>query len=67
MALTQTDVDNLETALASGELTVEYEGRRVTFRSVAELTAALSYAKQAVAAASAGGNVTQSVAGFTRD
>lgn len=67
MALTQTDVDNLESALASGELTVEYDGRRVTFRSVAELVQALAYAKQEVAAASAAGNVTQSFAGFTRD
>ncbi len=33
----------LEEALASGELTVESDGERMTYRSVAELKAALDY------------------------
>lgn len=66
MALTQADVDALEKALVSGELTVEYDGRRVTFRSTAEIRDALAYAKAAVAGQSAA-PVTVSVAAFTRD
>ena len=60
MALSQTDLDNLEAALASGELSVEYEGRRVTFRSVDDLSRSIAYVKNALAAAAAGGAVTQS-------
>lgn len=33
----------LEEALASGELTVESDGERLTYRSVSELKAALDY------------------------
>lgn len=33
----------LEEALASGELTVEVEGKKTTYRSAADLKAALSY------------------------
>ena len=35
----------LESALASGELTVESDGERVTYRSVRDLKEALSYFK----------------------
>lgn len=66
MALTQDDVDTLERAVATGELSVTYEGRSVTFRSIAELLRALDYAKAQVAAGSAGGAVTQSFAAFDR-
>jgi hypothetical protein len=62
-------IDALETALASGELTVRYEDSAVTFRSTAELTQALAYF-QAKAAREAGGattGVVVSVAGFFRD
>ena len=45
MAVSQAQVDALEAALVSGELTVEYEGHRVTYRSVAEIERALTYAK----------------------
>ena len=37
MAITQADVDRLEAAVVRGELTVEYDGRRVTYRSMNEL------------------------------
>lgn len=66
MALTTSDLTALETALASGELTVEYDGRRVTFRSVAELRSAIEYVKGEIASA-AGTRTTQSFAEFTRD
>jgi hypothetical protein len=50
MALSDSDVaamiSALETALGSGELTVEYAGRRITYRSSDELIAALNYFKQ---------------------
>ena len=34
---TQTQLDALDTALAEGVLTIEYDGRRVTYRSLAEM------------------------------
>lgn len=39
MAWTQTDLDRINAALASGELTVEYDGRRTTYRSLSDLLA----------------------------
>lgn len=41
----------LEDALASGELTVESDGDRVTYRSIADLAAALRYFQDKEAAA----------------
>lgn len=67
MALSQTDVDNLETALASGELTVQYNGKSVTFRSVKEIKEAIGYTKSAIEKAVAGGAITQSFTSFSRD
>jgi hypothetical protein len=50
MALSDSQVDAaitaLETALATGELTVEYNGRRVTYRSATDIAAALDYFKR---------------------
>lgn len=37
MAFTVTQLAAVEAALASGELTVEYDGKRVTYRNVSEL------------------------------
>jgi hypothetical protein len=37
MAFSQTQLDALEKAIATGELTVTYEGKSVTYRSVREL------------------------------
>ncbi len=46
MAWTQTDLDAVEAAIASGELTVQHsDGRRITYRSVEELTTARSLIK----------------------
>lgn len=44
-------IASLEDALSSGELTVESDGERITYRSVADLKAALSYFKEAQAGA----------------
>ena len=51
MAFTHAQLDALETALASGALTVEYDGRRVTYRSVAELKEAIAEVRTALDAA----------------
>lgn len=37
MALTQTDLDNIDKAIATAELEVEIEGKRVRYRSTADL------------------------------
>lgn len=40
MAWNQVDVDQLEAAIKSGELSVRFRDREVTYRSMAELVAA---------------------------
>ena len=37
MAFTQTQLDELDKAIAEGVLTVSYDGRSVTYRSLAEM------------------------------
>ncbi len=39
MAFTQAQLDALDTALAQGALSVEYGGKRVTYRSLEEMLA----------------------------
>lgn len=52
MAFTQADVDAIKTAIASGEHEITYgDGRRIQYRSVAELQSALQLAQNEVAAA----------------
>lgn len=54
MAFTQSDLDAIEQAIATGELSVRSEnGRSVTYRSFAELRAARDLVMRAVAAAAA--------------
>lgn len=43
MALTQTDLENLDLAIASAELEVRLEGRTVKYRSTDELLKARAY------------------------
>lgn len=50
-ALTQSDIDKLEKAIARGLLRVEYSSGSVTFQSTADMLKALAYAKDAIAAA----------------
>lgn len=40
MAFTTTQLDAIETAIASGELTVKYDGKEVTYRSMEDLRSA---------------------------
>lgn len=48
MAFTQTDIDNLKKAIASGVLTVRHGDESVTYRSLADLERALARAENAV-------------------
>jgi hypothetical protein len=43
---TQTDLNNICAAIASGQLTVEIDGQRITYRSIAELLAAKTVIEQ---------------------
>jgi len=54
---TQADIDTLRAAVASGILTVRYDGppkRELTYQSLAEMRSLLSEMQQAVAAAAGG-------------
>lgn len=51
MAFTQTDLDNINAAIATGEMTVEVNGRRVVYRSIADLKDARALIKDELAAA----------------
>jgi hypothetical protein len=48
MAYTQSQLDALEAALASGTLTVEFDGKRVTYRSLDEIHRAIQIIKTAL-------------------
>lgn len=50
MAITQADLDALNTAIIGAELEVEFQGRRVRYRSVSELRAAYQHAQSELAA-----------------
>lgn len=52
MAYTQTHLDALHEALASGTLTVTFEGRSITYRSVQELQRAISVVQNSLNAQS---------------
>jgi len=43
MAYTSTDLDSLDSAISSGVLTVEYAGKKRTFRSVDDLIKARAH------------------------
>lgn len=51
MAFTQSDLDAVNTAISSGELKIEVQGRLVIYRSVAELITARDLIKAELAAA----------------
>lgn len=54
MAFSQTDLDNIDAAIGSGELTVEVDGRKVTYRSISDLKAARQLIVGQIAAATPG-------------
>lgn len=51
MALTQTDLDNLDAAIASGELKVAVNGRLVEYRDISDLMKARAHVAQLLSAA----------------
>ncbi len=55
MALTQSDLDRLDQAIATSELEVEVDGRRVRYRSIPELQAARSHVASVLSSVSATG------------
>lgn len=55
MALTQTDLDNLDAAIAAAELEVQLDGRRVRYRSTEELLLARKHVAQVLQGQGAGG------------
>lgn len=65
------EIARLEAAVSSGELTIEQDGERVTYRSMADLVTALNYFKgQATQAGRPTGDQSQfgfTVPVYTRD
>jgi hypothetical protein len=61
MAITQADIDALDRAIMGSELEVEYQGRRVKFKSTADMIAARAHASAVMAgnAAAAAGRRSQ--------
>lgn len=56
MALTQADLDALDRAIASSELEVEQDGKRVRFASFNDLKARRDYVSGLLATGGAGGS-----------
>lgn len=70
MAITQQDIDNLDAAIVSGELTVSFQGRTVTYQTTDSLIKARNYATSVVrqqqgAGATTFGGVRFSLARFS--
>lgn len=61
------EIAALEAAAASGELTVETDGERVTYRSMSELMKALTYFAGKAAVATRAPQSSASLAVFERD
>jgi hypothetical protein len=66
MAITQADIDALDAAIVKGLLTVEVEGRRVTYQNLADMLKAKA-ALQAQLNRQITSYETQSLASFSRD
>jgi len=56
MAFTQSDLDSIDRAIASGELSITHNGRTVTYRSMADLLKARDRIANSIASASTGRN-----------
>jgi hypothetical protein len=56
MAISQSDIDALDAAIVSGALSVEFDGRRITYQNTAQLIAARAHAVQVMS-----GNVRRTV------
>ncbi len=67
MAFTQTHLDALDNAIASGTLVVQYDGKRIQYHTMAELLRARDLIKSELSAASHGAVASSAVAEFSRD
>ncbi|HEB94332.1 MAG TPA: hypothetical protein ENI94_12905 [Gammaproteobacteria bacterium] len=65
MAFTQTDLDNIQAAIANGELTVRVNGKLVTYRSMEELMQAERRIILALRSSSQSGSIRHQLADFT--
>lgn len=65
MAYTADQIAAAEAALLAPELTIEYQGRKVTYRSRADIEGALAYARQQQAEAA--GAPSYSLVATSRD
>ena len=65
MAFTQTDLDNIQAAIANGELTVRVNGKLVTYRSMEELMQAERRIILALRPSSQAGSIRHQLADFT--
>jgi len=63
----ETEIAALEAALASGELTVESDGDRVTYRSTSDIIAAIDFYRRKASAAAGTQTRASSVAVWDRD
>ncbi|NYH13437.1 phage head-tail joining protein [Paraburkholderia bryophila] len=62
MAFTQQNLDAIESAIATGTLSVEYNGKRVTYRSMSDLLRARDVIKAELAKQQPTSNPRSSVA-----
>ncbi len=46
MAISQSDLDALDAAIASGALSVEFDGRRITYQNTAQMITARAHTAQ---------------------
>lgn len=60
----QTEIDALRAALASGELTIEQNGERVTYRSAADIREAIAYFEGQAGKAGIGGGSRTTLASY---
>lgn len=67
MAFTQAQLDALDEAIGTGELEVEYDGRRIKYRSISELMQARAHVASQLAQAASGYRSSAMLAEFSRD
>jgi len=66
MPYTQQKLDDLEDAIAEGVLSVQYEDRKVTYRSVEQMEAIRSKMRRALGLTSGSGRILSSPSKFGR-
>lgn len=67
MAVTQAQVDALKEALANNRLEIEFEGRRLKYRSVDEIIKAIGFLETELEKASPTATPGRVYAGFSRE